>query len=92
MADKTSRAMRRHHRLRMQIHTRNLLLMQFSGPRDQEWIEKSIYKMYDNFTTCSCWMCCNQRHNPFLSKEERLTMQERKANESFLTEIKDLDI
>lgn len=37
-------------------------------------------RMYNNMAICSCWMCCNDRHNPWIKGDEKLTMQERKAN------------
>lgn len=30
---------------------------------------------------CSCPMCCNPRHSPY-NKSDKLTLQERRANES----------
>jgi hypothetical protein len=30
---------------------------------------------------CSCHMCCNPRHSGFSKGQQRLTLQERKANE-----------
>lgn len=37
----------------------------------------------DNLKDCSCSMCCNPRNNVWASNTERLTMQERRNNDSF---------
>ena len=51
---------------------------------------KQIGSVVDTPTPCSCWMCGNPRKKLFSSNSERLTVQERKANEKFTDQIKNL--
>lgn len=48
--------------------------------------ERALYN-YDHMTQCSCSGCGNQRHNTWQSSDERLTMQERKANDNYKDEL-----
>lgn len=56
---------------------------------DQNLAENPTFigKMAHTPQLCSCDMCGNPRHNPFSSKEQKLTLQERKANQ----DLKDID-
>jgi len=46
-----------------------------------------IMKLMNNFTNCSCPYCRNERTNKCLHGQDKLTMQERKANERYKYEI-----
>ena len=78
MGNKTSRAVRRHHRFRLIRRTLQRLKNQNYRYSDPITDRRRAVRMWDNMTVCSCSMCCNSRHNKFLNKEEQVTMQERR--------------
>ena len=86
--DKTSRALRRHHRARM--FTRALNKVRRWHP-DQEWITWYAHRVADNMAICSCEMCKNPRRSGWTPKFERMTMQERKEFERFLYDLKEIE-
>jgi hypothetical protein len=45
----------------------------------------------DNMKRCSCYCCGNPRHNEWDKEKYRITMQERKAYDSYLAQVKDLE-
>ncbi len=48
-------------------------------PINEEDVINQAQRRADNFQICSCHACGNQRHNPWLPADERLSIQERKA-------------
>lgn len=72
---------RAHHALRKQQHAYQIIT--------QCWHVKSesaplmARKLRDNLAVCSCQMCRNPRHSNWVSNEEKLTIQERKAQIAF---------
>ena len=48
-------------------------------PEDNEGILDQARKRADNFTICSCELCCNPRRTDWTSSKEHLTYQELKA-------------
>ena len=58
-----------------------------SGVRFTTEDERSAHIEANHGKRCSCHMCMNPRHNKFLSKTSRLTIQERKADEKFHDEV-----
>lgn len=58
--DKTSRAIRRHHRARMQRKAVRIL-QSFWRP-DPNWVKWSAPRWRDNLQKCSCASCGNQRN------------------------------
>ena len=96
MIKNRKRAMRRHHRDRMYRHVfrkfhatyfYDSMYNAFGDDWTAEEIHLHVSRHRDNIKACSCWMCMNERHNPFLSTKERLTMQERRENERFKYEM-----
>lgn len=61
-----------------------------SGTRFTIEDEKKAHIEANHGKLCSCQMCCNPRHSNW-AKSERLTIQERKANEKFHDELDDED-
>lgn len=92
MVDKTSRALRRHHRARMQRRAHKMMQEWgwFSNFSSEEETHRYISRYRDNMAICSCYACRNQRHNPWASTE-RLTMQERKENLRFSYDMLEVD-
>ncbi len=46
---------------------------------DTRVIEKYAHKLRDNPAKCSCSACCNKRRSNIFKPQEKLTMQERRA-------------
>lgn len=61
-----------------------------SGERFSRRDERVAHMEANHGKLCSCNMCCNPRRNEW-AKSERLTLQERKANEKFHDEFEDED-
>lgn len=77
---KRTRAFRRHHRQRM-INRAYRKASQWQW-EDPKWMEVYALKNHNNMAVCSCPMCCNPRHNPWLPRKESLTMQEQREYNS----------
>ena len=76
--NKTSRAIRRHHRERLIRRCMNYTICSWNeNDTEQERYDRAS-RVVDNIKVCSCSMCCNSRRNDWQSKNERLTIQERK--------------
>lgn len=91
--DKTSRALRRHHRARlMRRAIRKSKEWYWVDQGDQEWILWRAQRTWNNMQNCSCHMCGNERHNDWASERERLTMPERKAEDSYLDQLEEVDL
>lgn len=55
----------------------------FKNPRSKaECIELWVVTHYRNRATCSCSMCCNRRRDPYRKRRDRLTIQERRAEDA----------
>lgn len=81
-----TRSERRHHHQRMIKRAKDFFIME----KKKEFFSEEEYQKHLAFIAetkkpCSCHMCGNQRHNPY-AKSERLTMQERRAQEALKTE------
>ena len=86
------RAERRHHRRRIKRKRSNYWGYGKYGHRDiYEMSEINLGIVVKTTTTCSCYMCGNQRHNTWQSTDECLTMQERKANDNFKDSLELVD-
>lgn len=51
--------------------------------------EKQAHIEANHGKRCSCHMCMNPRHNLYHKGESRLTIQERKSNEKFSSEVQE---
>jgi len=72
------KAERRHHRRRMLNKAYSI------NYYDKEWALMN----YDHMCNCSCPMCCNERSNKWLKRRDKLSMQERKAEDSYNDQLK----
>lgn len=72
---------RQHHALRKQRHAYRIITQCWNMNQyiedDDTWL--MARKLRDNLAVCSCQQCRNPRHSNWLSNEEKLTVQERKA-------------
>lgn len=92
MVVKFNRAQRRADRARMYKKARALQEMWWSySDYSEEVIHKLSCRLRDNMKICSCQMCRNPRHSWWTNGKERFTMQERKANEAFKDEMRELE-
>ncbi len=92
--DKTSRALRRHHRARLINRYADYDIIRWRYEDDYDRIQKcrdQAKLLVDHIAICSCSMCRNERRNPWVNNRERLTMQERKAEDSYKDEIRELN-
>lgn len=87
--DKTSRALRRHHRARLIKRTKHIL-RNWYWDLDEDWYDDASRLRYNHFSYCSCPMCCNERQNPWIAGKEKLTMQERRADNRFHDQLKEM--
>lgn len=106
MAKNMKRALRRHHRARMQRRAYKKLFEDWywifnwrgkiqEGDLDDEEKRKfhRIVSMHrDNLAICSCSACGNRRHSGWASEKESLTMQERRQEERWKSELEELDL
>lgn len=83
---KTSRALRRHHRVRML----NRALKSFKWEDDPDYQLWRARRSFNNMAICSCWMCKNERRNGWNANFTKLTMQERRAFLRYQYELKEL--
>ena len=92
MVVKFSRAQRRHDRMRMYKHVKQLY--KYAWWDSDSITEKERKKWYglfrDNASRCSCSMCCNPRRGGWESKYP-LTMQERKAEDAYNDGMEELN-
>lgn len=77
---------RRHHALRKQKYAYEVIkhcwhIGKHFGTDDDA--RRMARQLRDNLAVCSCQQCRNPRHSGWLSNEEKLTIQERKANLNF---------
>lgn len=91
MKNKATRALRRHHRVRMTFRAYRLLKnREYTCPIDTERLLNWAKRRCDHFTNCSCTLCGNPRSNPYTSKKLRATLQERRADETWREEWQEL--
>lgn len=57
----------------------------------QEFLKDIASRHCDRLSLCSCSACGNQRHNDWLKNWDMLTMQERRAYNSFLDQMKEIE-
>jgi hypothetical protein len=93
MTNKT-RNMRRHHRARKIRKVSNYTIIYYWNNEDSiPSVRYERAKLFaDNPTICSCMMCRNPRRNDWAKTDEKLTMPERKANDSYNDQIEELSI
>lgn len=93
MVDKTSRALRRHHRARMQKRAKIIYKDWLTAC--EHWsdnqLKRWVGRLRDNLKICSCSMCGNPRRSGWLNKQDAGTMQERKEDERFKYEMLEVD-
>lgn len=80
--DKTSRALRRHHRNRMIRKTYHMA-------RNMYWIDDEdlarwVWRTFKNRTACSCWSCGNPRYH-----QKEITLAEAKNKDSMEDQLVD---
>jgi hypothetical protein len=65
----------------------------YTSPKDPErraFLREQAARYCDILHPCSCSMCGNPRRSGWLNKRDSGTMQERKAQEDFEDQIRDL--
>lgn len=72
---------RRHQRVRMKNHARDIIKNSW-GIDDIEKLEMYVSQNADNMQVCSCPGCSSNRNNEWAPLKERLTMSERRMEES----------
>ena len=80
------RALRRFHRNRLVRRYMNYNIVAVFSDNSK----KAATRLVDHITSCSCSVCGNQRHNYWLNKQERLSIQERQAIDNFKCEMDDI--
>jgi hypothetical protein len=99
MQEKERRRRRRNDRERMKARARRVARTMFwwqptfmivSRGRltNEEWIDRYANTHADNMKSCSCSMCGNQRRSMYNKGRYRLTMQEKKFEDSFQEELR----
>lgn len=87
------RALRRHHNNRMRRRAFNKIAFEWwwiDNSTDKE-IWDRVNKQYNHMCICSCSMCGNPRRGGgWVTGLERLTLQERKALDSYNDQIADI--
>jgi hypothetical protein len=89
MCEKEKRRRRRNDLARMKNRARRIARRNSSGGfvmyglsgeviSREEWVESQAVRLANNLCICSCYMCCNSRHNPYNKGLRKLTFQERK--------------
>lgn len=83
----SKRALRRHHRERLNNRTKKIILTHWYGSYDPHFFEdlhQRAARRRDNMAMCSCWMCGNPRrrsagwnYDPFDLHEKRQREAER---------------
>ena len=96
MVVKYSRAERRHHAARMKKRAKFIIETQwwftnleayYEPGNKNHSAEQTANRMFNNMKVCSCYMCCNERRNPYT--DNPLTMQEQKALDSYYDQLDD---
>ena len=86
------RALRRYHTSRMQQKAVRMLnewnwFWNEENPKEKHDIAR---RWRDNMCRCSCSGCGNPRNHDWYPRRERLTMPERKAEDSYLNQLEEL--
>lgn len=90
MPDKTSRATRRYHRERLlkRAIKKHTEAGWFDTPEQILWM---AHRTWNNMTNCSCDGCCNERRSIWNQGLQKLTLQERKALDSYKQQLEEVD-
>lgn len=99
MSNRT-RAWRRAQRARMLNRAKNMDWirwwydpdMEYGSEQYHEDLHQRASRWCDILRPCSCYMCGNQRHNDWQPRREMMTMAERKAEDDFIDQMKDVDL
>ena len=86
------RALRRFHDDRMLNRAKEMILDWYwwdQTPPDPEDIYQQARRRRDHMCACSCSGCGNQRHAAWNSRRDRLTMPEKKAEDSYFAAIEE---
>lgn len=79
---------RRHHEERMEAHALKLLRSwNWVWWVDEEDLRRMARRHRDDFTRCSCEMCCNPRRSSFSDEWTKLTIQERREFQDSLEDF-----
>jgi len=91
MEKNRKRALRRFHDERMLNRAKEMILewYWYDQTPDLEVIHQQARRRRDDMCACSCAGCGNQRHTGWLSRRDRLTMPEKKAEDSYLAAIEE---
>ncbi len=85
------RALRRYHNARMLERAKRMVLEWYWEPNpDPKIVQDQARRRRDHMCACSCSGCGNPRNSDWSSRKERLTMPERKAEDSFNDQIADI--
>ena len=85
--NKSSRALRRHHRARMLARAYRIFTTKwFDDHENALW---RAHRSHSNMKICSCCMCQTQRKNPWTKGKEKLTLQERLWYNRFTEELEE---
>lgn len=92
MEKNRKRALRRHHTRRM--HKRAVEMVKGwywppEAPSRQELFE-TARRYRDHMKVCSCSSCGNPRNNVWSHRREKMTMPERKAEDSYLDQLEEV--
>lgn len=90
--DKTSRALRRHHRARLIRKYMNYDMVRWRAFEEdsEENRRHRATRLVDHIAMCSCMMCRNERRCGWLHEYDRLTMQEKKALDDYHAQMQEL--
>jgi len=77
----SKRAIRRAHYIRLKKNKIKHLKEEwwFSNKMSDDEIKNHSVILINTPKLCSCWMCCNPRHNGWLKKHETKTRQEKRS-------------
>ncbi len=75
---------------RMNRAVKYLKQHQFYDSLEDNELLDTARRLADNFKNCSCPICCNPRHSIMTNENERLTIQEKKAQSDFKEQIEEV--
>lgn len=92
MVIKFSRAQRRHDRMRMDKHVRQLEMYRWwkGGRSTEEELKQWYGRFRDNASRCSCSMCMNPRRGGWESKYP-LTIAEKQAEDAYYDGLEEIE-
>ena len=90
----SKRALRRHHRARLNNYTHKIITSVWVWNNDTPDIRQwRVNRMRDNMKMCSCSGCCNKRNKRSYTKSwQCLTLQEIRQLDSEIDQWKEVDI